>query len=101
LSGGEQQMLAIARALMSEPRMLLLDEPSLGLAPNIVDQIFDLLAALNREGITLLVVEQNAEVALDLASRGLVLAEGRVAAEGSAAELRDNAELARLYLGAA
>lgn len=101
LSGGEQQMLAIARALMSEPRMLLLDEPSLGLAPNIVDQIFDLLTGLSRDGITLLIVEQNAEAALDLATRGLVLAQGQVAMSGSASELRNNADMARLYLGVA
>ncbi len=100
LSGGEQQMLAIARALMAEPRLLLLDEPSLGLAPNIVDQIFDFLTGLNREGLTTLIVEQNAEIALEVASRALVLAQGRIVREGPAAELRD-ADLASLYLGAA
>ena len=99
LSGGEQQMLAIARALMSEPRMLLLDEPSLGLAPNVVDQIFDFLKLLQKDGITLLIVEQNAEVALDLAERGLVLAQGRIRREGRSAELRTDEELERLYLG--
>jgi branched-chain amino acid transport system ATP-binding protein len=101
LSGGEQQMLAIARALMSEPRMLLLDEPSLGLAPNVVDQIFDFLKLLQKDGITLLIVEQNAEVALDVAERGLVLAQGRIGKEGPAAALRADAELERLYLGVA
>ena len=100
LSGGEQQMLAVARALMSEPRMLLLDEPSLGLAPNVVDQIFDFLKLLQKDGITLLIVEQNAEVALDLAERGLVLAQGRIRREGASAELRADEALERLYLGA-
>jgi branched-chain amino acid transport system ATP-binding protein len=100
LSGGEQQMLAVARALMSEPRMLLLDEPSLGLAPNVVDQIFDFLKLLQKDGITLLIVEQNAEVALDLAERGLVLAQGRIRREGPSAELRADEALERLYLGA-
>ncbi|MGE0237781.1 MAG: ABC transporter ATP-binding protein [Parvibaculaceae bacterium] len=101
LSGGEQQMLAIARALMSEPRMLLLDEPSLGLAPNVVDQIFDFLKLLQKDGITLLIVEQNAEIALDIAERGLVLAQGRIGKEGSSAALRADEELERLYLGVA
>jgi branched-chain amino acid transport system ATP-binding protein len=100
LSGGEQQMLAVARALMSEPRMLLLDEPSLGLAPNVVDQIFDFLKLLQKDGITLLIVEQNAEVALDLAERGLVLAQGRIRREGPSAERRADEALERLYLGA-
>jgi branched-chain amino acid transport system ATP-binding protein len=101
LSGGEQQMLAIARALMSEPRMLLLDEPSLGLAPNIVDQIFDFLKALQKEGITLLIVEQNAEIALEIAGRGLVIAQGKIRKEGASAALRADSDLERLYLGAA
>ena len=101
LSGGEQQMLAIARALMSEPRMLLLDEPSLGLAPNVVDQIFDFLKLLQKDGITLLIVEQNAEIALDIAERGLVLAQGRIGKEGASAALRADEELERLYLGVA
>jgi branched-chain amino acid transport system ATP-binding protein len=101
LSGGEQQMLAIARALMSEPRMLLLDEPSLGLAPNVVDQIFDFLKLLQKDGITLFIVEQNAEIALDLAERALVLAQGRIRKEGSSEALRSDEEIERLYLGAA
>lgn len=100
LSGGEQQMLAIARSLMSEPRLLLLDEPSLGLAPNIVDQIFDIIASLRQRAVTILLVEQNAELALDVADRGYVLAGGRVVLSGRPAELR-SAGLERVYLGAA
>ena len=100
LSGGEQQMLAIARSLMSQPRLLLLDEPSLGLAPNIVDQIFDIITGLRQSGVTILLVEQNAELALDVADRGYVLAGGRIVLAGTPAELRA-AGLERVYLGAA
>lgn len=99
LSGGEQQMLAIARALMSEPRLLLLDEPSLGLAPLIVDQLFDLLAAIHERGYTILLVEQNAMRALELAARAYVLETGKVVLHGSASELRENEEVRKRYLG--
>jgi branched-chain amino acid transport system ATP-binding protein len=99
LSGGEQQMLAIGRALMSGPKMLLLDEPSLGLAPNIVDQIFDLLQDLRRRGLTLLIVEQNVELALDISDRAYVLANGRIASEGTPRELRSGGNIAASYLG--
>ena len=99
LSGGEQQMLAIARALMSRPRLLLLDEPSLGLAPLLVKIIFETLAELKRQGVTLLLVEQNARVALDLVDRALVLRTGNVAASGSAAELKQDPQVVEAYLG--
>jgi branched-chain amino acid transport system ATP-binding protein len=99
LSGGEQQMLAIGRALMSGPKMLLLDEPSLGLAPNIVDQIFDLLVDLRKRGLTLLVVEQNVELALDISDRAYVLANGRIASAGTPPELRAAGNIAASYLG--
>jgi branched-chain amino acid transport system ATP-binding protein len=88
LSGGEQQMLAIGRALMSDPPILLLDEPSLGLAPKIIDHIFDIIQALNKAGTTILLVEQNAAMALEIADRGYVLETGRVVTEGSATALR-------------
>jgi branched-chain amino acid transport system ATP-binding protein len=101
LSGGEQQMLAIARSLMSEPRMLLLDEPSLGLAPNIVDQIFDLIAGLRSRGITILLVEQNVELSLDIADRAYVLAGGRIVLQGKPEELRATGRLEGAYLGGA
>jgi branched-chain amino acid transport system ATP-binding protein len=101
LSGGEQQMLALARALMAAPRLLLLDEPSLGIAPLIVRSIFQTLAELKREGVTMLLVEQNINVALDLADRAYVLRTGEVSLTGSSAELRDNYErVAEAYLGA-
>ncbi len=99
LSGGEQQMLAIARALMSRPRLLLLDEPSLGLAPLLVKTIFETLAELKRQGVTLLLVEQNARVALDLVDRALVLRTGKVAASGSADELKQDPQVVEAYLG--
>jgi branched-chain amino acid transport system ATP-binding protein len=99
LSGGEQQMLAVARGLMARPKLMLLDEPSLGLAPLIVQEIFRILADLRRAGTTILLVEQNARAALRLADRGYVLENGRVALSGSAAELMNNAELQRAYLG--
>ncbi|MBL8673771.1 MAG: ABC transporter ATP-binding protein [Rhodospirillales bacterium] len=100
LSGGEQQMLAIARALMGHPRLLLLDEPSLGLAPLIVRQIFETIRAINRdEGVTVFLVEQNAHQALRLADRGYVLVNGRVTLSGAGAELLANEEIRAAYLG--
>ena len=99
LSGGEQQMLAIARALMLHPRLLLLDEPSMGLAPVLVEQIFDTVADINRQGMTILLVEQNAAMALSIAHRGYVLETGSIALAGTAAELADNADVRRAYLG--
>ena len=98
LSGGEQQMLVIARAMMSRPRILLLDEPSLGLAPTIVDQIFDMIAALKASGLTILLVEQNASKALAVADRAYVMRLGRIAAEGTAAEIAAATDLKALYL---
>jgi branched-chain amino acid transport system ATP-binding protein len=99
LSGGEQQMLAIGRALMSEPKVLLLDEPSLGLAPILVDLIFDIIGEINRQGVSILLVEQNARQALTLARRGYVLETGRVSAEGSSQELLSDARIQEAYLG--
>jgi branched-chain amino acid transport system ATP-binding protein len=99
LSGGEQQMLAIARALMSNPTLLILDEPSTGLAPTMVESIFRTVADLHRRGTMVLLVEQNAHVALDLASRAYVLEQGSIVAEGPAAALRQDARVMAAYLG--
>jgi len=99
LSGGEQQMLAIARALMGRPRMLMLDEPSMGLAPILVQRIFDALRRINAEGVPLLLVEQNARQALAVAHRGYVMETGRIVLEGAAGALLKNDEVRRAYLG--
>ena len=99
LSGGEQQMLAIGRALMANPRLLLLDEPSMGLAPVLVEQIFDTIRDINHQGMTILLVEQNAAMALSIAHRGYVLETGSIALAGTAAELANNPEVRRAYLG--
>ncbi len=99
LSGGEQQMLAIARALAGRPRLLLLDEPSMGLAPLIVREVFDLLRELRRHDLTILLVEQNASAALATADRAYVLETGAITLEGDAASLRDHPEVRRAYLG--
>jgi branched-chain amino acid transport system ATP-binding protein len=99
LSGGEQQMLAIGRALMAHPRVLLLDEPSMGLAPLLVEDIFRVIRQLNEEGTTILLVEQNALMALSVASRGYVLETGQVVLSGTAAELRENPQVQEAYLG--
>ena len=99
LSGGEQQMLAIGRALMSKPRLLLLDEPSMGLAPKIVEQILENIRAINRAGVTILLVEQNAAMALAISHRGYVLETGAVILEGSATELAGNDLVRQAYLG--
>jgi branched-chain amino acid transport system ATP-binding protein len=99
LSGGEQQMLAIGRALMSRPRLLLLDEPSLGLAPILVQQIFDIIREINSQGTTILLVEQNAQQALAIANRGYVLQTGKVTLSDTAAGLAANEDVRRVYLG--
>jgi branched-chain amino acid transport system ATP-binding protein len=99
MSGGEQQMIAIARALMSRPRLLLLDEPSLGLAPVIVQEIASILAGINKAGTSIILVEQNAELALRLARHGYVLETGSVALEGEADGLMDNPHVRKAYLG--
>jgi branched-chain amino acid transport system ATP-binding protein len=99
LSGGEQQMLAVGRALMAEPRLLLLDEPSMGLAPIVVQDIFTGLRRLNQEGLTMVLVEQDARIALSLAHRGLVMERGRIVLEDSAQALLDNPEVRAIYFG--
>jgi branched-chain amino acid transport system ATP-binding protein len=99
LSGGEQQMVAIGRALMSQPKLLLMDEPSMGLAPALVERNFDLLAEVNSTGVAMLMVEQNANMALSIADRGYVLSTGRIVLEGNAADLAADEDLKRAYLG--
>ncbi len=99
LSGGEQQMLAIGRTLMSKPRLLLLDEPSMGLAPLLVKEIFEIIKEINREGTTILLVEQNANMALSIAHRAYVLETGKVVLEGPARELAQNEQVRKAYLG--
>jgi len=99
LSGGEQQMLAIGRALMTSPTLLMLDEPSMGLAPLLVEQIFDIIKELNESGVTILLVEQNARMALSVANRGYVLETGRIVASATAEELLEDPAVRRAYLG--
>jgi branched-chain amino acid transport system ATP-binding protein len=99
LSGGEQQMLAIGRALMARPRILLLDEPSMGLAPILVEQIFQTVEDINRQGTTILLVEQNAAMALSISHRGYVLETGSIALHGPATELQEHPDVKRAYLG--
>src|SRR6185312_12004116 len=99
MSGGEQQMLAIGRALMARPKLLLLDEPSMGLAPILVQQIFDIVRDINAQGTTILVVEQNALMALGVADRGYILQTGKIVLSGLAADLSQNADVRKAYLG--
>jgi branched-chain amino acid transport system ATP-binding protein len=100
MSGGEQQMLAIGRALMANPRLLLLDEPSMGIAPILVERIYETIAEINRQGTTILLVEQNANYALEVSKRGYVLETGTIALEDESAQLRTNPDVQRAYLGA-
>jgi branched-chain amino acid transport system ATP-binding protein len=100
MSGGEQQMLAIGRALMARPRLLLLDEPSMGIAPILVERIYETIAEINRQGTTILLVEQNANYALEVSKRGYVLETGKVALEDDSSVLRTNPDVQRAYLGA-
>ncbi len=99
MSGGEQQMLAIGRALMARPRLLMLDEPSMGIAPILVQRIYETIVQINRDGVTILLVEQNANYALDVSARGYVLETGRVVLANNSALLRDDPEVQRAYLG--
>jgi branched-chain amino acid transport system ATP-binding protein len=99
LSGGEQQMLAMGRALMSKPKLLLMDEPSMGLAPILVERSFEIISQVHEAGVAMLVVEQNANVSLSIADRGYVLSTGRVVLEGKAADLLENEDLRKAYLG--
>ena len=99
LSGGEQQMLAMSRALMSHPKLLMLDEPSMGLSPLLVQEIFDIIRNIHKEGMTILLVEQNAQMALSVADRAYVLETGRVVMEGTGAELLTNERVRSAYLG--
>jgi branched-chain amino acid transport system ATP-binding protein len=99
MSGGEQQMLAIGRALMAEPRLLMLDEPSMGIAPNLVQRIYETIQEINRSGVAILLVEQNANYALDISRRGYVLETGRVVLTNQSSLLRDDPEVQRAYLG--
>jgi len=99
MSGGEQQMLAIGRALMARPRLLMLDEPSMGIAPILVQRIYETIGEINRDGVTILLVEQNANYALDVSARGYVLETGRVVLANDSAQLRNDPEVQRAYLG--
>ena len=99
LSGGEQQMLAVGRALMSKPKVLMMDEPSLGLAPIIVKEIFEIIQEVNRQGVTILLIEQNANMALKIATYGYVMETGRVTMEGTGRELLENEQVKAAYLG--
>jgi branched-chain amino acid transport system ATP-binding protein len=99
MSGGEQQMLAIGRALMARPKLLMLDEPSMGIAPILVARIYETIGEINKSGVAILLVEQNANYALDISSRGYVLETGRVVLLGESAKLRDDPEVQKAYLG--
>ena len=99
LSGGEQQMLAMSRALMSHPKLMMLDEPSMGLAPILVDQIFEIIKELHKAGTTILLVEQNAQAALSVADRGYVLETGKIVTSGTGAELLSSPAIKKAYLG--
>ena len=99
LSGGEQQMVAMGRALMAKPKLLLMDEPSMGLAPILVEQSFEIIQSIHQAGVSILVVEQNANMALSIADHGYVLATGRIVLAGNAADLAEHEELKKAYLG--